>query len=129
MKRAIVLNDYQRVSQSSADWSPLEGRVEVDVVDRHIADSEELVAVLADYEIIVAMRERTPFPRSTLERLDSVDFLMADAHLFCTSCKSSCMTALGILLEMEASTAAGKDASALSRFSVTVASFPLKAAH
>ena len=76
MKRAIVLNDYQRVSQSSADWSPLEGRVEVDVVDRHIADSEELVAVLADYEIIVAMRERTPFPRSTLERLDSVELLV-----------------------------------------------------
>lgn len=76
MKRAVVLNDYQRVALTSADWSPLDGRVTVDVIDRHLADPDALVAAIDGYEIVVAMRERTPFPRSVLERLGSLELLV-----------------------------------------------------
>lgn len=76
MKRAVILNDYQHVALSSADWSGLDGRVEIDVISGHIADVDDLVAALDGYEIVVAMRERTPLPRSTLERLGSLELLV-----------------------------------------------------
>lgn len=76
MKQVAVLNDYQNVALSSADWSVLDGRVEVTVFDRHIVDPDELVATLAPFEIVVAMRERTAFPRLVLERLTALELLV-----------------------------------------------------
>ncbi len=76
MKRAVILNDYQQVALSSADWSSLDNRVSVDVIDHHIEAVDDLVAALDGYEIVVAMRERTPFPRSVLERLGSLELLV-----------------------------------------------------
>ncbi len=76
MKRVAVLNDYQGVALDSADWSSLDGRVEVEVFTEHIADPDELIAALDPFEIVVAMRERTPFPRSVLERLGNLELLV-----------------------------------------------------
>lgn len=76
MKRLAILNDYQRVALSSADWSGLEGRVDITVFDQHIADPDELVAALEPFEIVVAMRERTAFPRPVLERLGNLELLV-----------------------------------------------------
>jgi len=60
--RCAVLDDYQGVALSMADWSPVADRVEVTAFTEHRADSEELVAALADVDIVVVMRERTPLP-------------------------------------------------------------------
>jgi phosphoglycerate dehydrogenase-like enzyme len=76
MKRVAVLNDYQNVALSSADWSGLDDRVAVTVFDHHIADPDALVAALEGFEIVVAMRERTAFPRSVLERLEALELLV-----------------------------------------------------
>ena len=57
-----MLDDYQGVALSMADWSPVADRVEVTAFTEHQADSEELVAALADVDIVVVMRERTPLP-------------------------------------------------------------------
>lgn len=76
VKRAAVLDDYQGVALSSADWSTLDGRVDVQVFTDHIGDTEHLVAALDGFEIVVAMRERTPFPRSVLERLGALELLV-----------------------------------------------------
>ena len=35
----------------------------------HLSDEDEIAARLAGFDVVVAMRERTPFPRSLLERL------------------------------------------------------------
>ena len=51
-----MLDDYQRVALSMADWSPVADRVEVTAFTEHQADSEELVAALADVEIVFVMR-------------------------------------------------------------------------
>ncbi len=75
-KRVAILNDYQRVALTSADWSGLDGRVDVTVFDHHIADVDELVATLEPFEIVVAMRERTAFPRPVLERLGNLELLV-----------------------------------------------------
>ncbi|MFT7599165.1 MAG: phosphoglycerate dehydrogenase-like enzyme [Acidimicrobiales bacterium] len=80
MKRVAILNDYQSVALSSAEWSVLDGRVEIIVFDQHIDDVEHLVAALDGFEIIVAMRERTPFPRSVLERLGALELLVTTGN-------------------------------------------------
>ncbi len=67
--RCAVLDDYQGVALSMADWSPVADRVEVTAFTEHQADSEELVAVLADVDIVVVMRERTPLPAPVFARL------------------------------------------------------------
>ncbi|MDA2806691.1 D-2-hydroxyacid dehydrogenase family protein [Nocardiopsis suaedae] len=74
--RCAVLDDYQGVSLSMADWSPLEGRVDVRVLTRRIADPDELAAEIGDCAIIVAMRERTPFGADLLRRLPRLRLLV-----------------------------------------------------
>ena len=74
--RVAVLDDYQRVALDTADWSALHGRVAVDIFDDHLDDEDALVARLAPYSVVVAMRERTAFARSTLERLPNLELLV-----------------------------------------------------
>ena len=74
--RITVLDDYQDVARASADWSPLTADSDLDVVTTHIEDADELVERLQDSEVVVAMRERTPFPASTLERLPNLKLLV-----------------------------------------------------
>jgi phosphoglycerate dehydrogenase-like enzyme len=74
--RITVLDDYQDVARTSADWSAVTADHDLDVVTTHIEDVDELVARLQDSEIVVAMRERTPFPASTLTRLPALRLLV-----------------------------------------------------
>jgi phosphoglycerate dehydrogenase-like enzyme len=74
--RCAVLDDYQGVALGAADWGPVRDAVDVDVFREHIADEDALVAALREHEIVVIMRERTPFPRSVLERLPALRLLV-----------------------------------------------------
>ena len=74
--RCAVLDDYQRVALTSADWSVVTDRVDVRVHDRRVDDESELAALLADCEIVVLMRERTAFPRSLLARLEKLQLIV-----------------------------------------------------
>jgi phosphoglycerate dehydrogenase-like enzyme len=76
MARVTILDDYQWVALESADWGAVQERFEVEVISEHIADLDALVARLADSEVLVAMRERTPFPASTLARLPALRLLV-----------------------------------------------------
>ncbi|MFD8971723.1 MULTISPECIES: D-2-hydroxyacid dehydrogenase family protein [Streptomyces] len=69
LPHCAVLDDYQGVALSSADWSPLAGRVEVRALREHLADRDALVAAVEDCEILVVMRERTPVDAALLDRL------------------------------------------------------------
>jgi phosphoglycerate dehydrogenase-like enzyme len=66
-----VLDDYQQVAGSYADWSGLD----VDFVGEHLT-GDALVDRLAGHEVVVAMRERTPFPREVLARLPDLRMLI-----------------------------------------------------
>jgi phosphoglycerate dehydrogenase-like enzyme len=74
--KVVVLDDYQNVARSSADWSALTGRADVAVLTEHVTDEDELVRLLADAEVVVAMRERTAFPASLLARLPALRLLV-----------------------------------------------------
>jgi D-3-phosphoglycerate dehydrogenase len=74
--KLAVLDDYQRLALASADWQRLERRgVEVTVFHEAFASMEDAAARLAPFEILVLMRERTPFPRALVERLPTLKFL------------------------------------------------------
>ncbi|MDN3354506.1 D-2-hydroxyacid dehydrogenase family protein [Actinomadura sp. DC4] len=76
MVRVAVLDDYQGVAAEMADWTGRLPGAEVRFFTSHIADPDALVAELAPYEVIVAMRERTPFPAEVLARLPRLRLLV-----------------------------------------------------
>ncbi len=74
--RVAVLDDYQAVALTMADWSVLGAQVSVTSFSDHLTDTGEIVDRLAGFDIVVAMRERTPFPRSLLEQLPDLRLLV-----------------------------------------------------
>jgi phosphoglycerate dehydrogenase-like enzyme len=74
--RCAVLDDFQNVARESADWTRLADRVDVRFLDRHITRHEELAAEIGDCEIVVVMRERTPFPAELFARLPKLRLLI-----------------------------------------------------
>ena len=75
MVRVAVLDDYQDVALAMADWSLLPD-AEIEVFHDHLPDLDAVAARLAPFEVVVAMRERTPFPRALLERLPALRLLI-----------------------------------------------------
>jgi phosphoglycerate dehydrogenase-like enzyme len=76
MHRIAVLDDYQSAAAGFADWSLVPGPVDVVEFADHLADEDALVDRLTPFEVVVAMRERTPFPRTLLERLPHLRLLV-----------------------------------------------------
>lgn len=74
--KVAILDDYQGAALASADWSAVEQRAEVTAYADHIDDANALIERLHDAEVIVAMRERTPFPRALIERLPNLRLLV-----------------------------------------------------
>ena len=73
--RCVLLDDYQGVATTYADWSTLDG-VEPISVREHLRDEHAVVAAVADADIVVLMRERTPFPARLLARLPRLRLLV-----------------------------------------------------
>jgi phosphoglycerate dehydrogenase-like enzyme len=76
MTKLAILDDYQRVARSFADWSAVDQRCAVTVFDQNIADIDVAGETLGDFDIICAMRERMPFPRAMFERLPRLRLLV-----------------------------------------------------
>jgi phosphoglycerate dehydrogenase-like enzyme len=74
--RCAILDDYQNVALTMADWSKVEADVELKVFKEHLGAAEEVVAALKDFAIVCAMRERTAFPRAVLEALPELKLLI-----------------------------------------------------
>ena len=75
MVRVAVLDDYQHIARRMTDWSVLPSEVAVEVFRDHLTDETAVAQRLKEFEIVMAMRERTPFSRSLLERLPKLQLL------------------------------------------------------
>jgi phosphoglycerate dehydrogenase-like enzyme len=64
-----ILDDYQDVSRTMANWSALEGRARMTVFNDHLADLDAVVDRLRPFDVVCVMRERTPMTREVIERL------------------------------------------------------------
>ncbi len=73
--RLAILDDYARVAKSLADWGCIEDRVEIDVIDRALAVPNEAAQVLAPYDVLCHLRERTAMPASLIERLPNLKLI------------------------------------------------------
>jgi phosphoglycerate dehydrogenase-like enzyme len=69
MTKVAVLDDWMGVARNSTDWSLLIARSEVVFFQQAFTGEEDAVEKLADFEIILSMRERTPMPASLTGRL------------------------------------------------------------
>jgi phosphoglycerate dehydrogenase-like enzyme len=74
-----VLDDYQNVALSMADWSPLKGRASITVFNDHVADVDAVVSRLLPFDIVCVMRERTPMTRAVIERLPNLRLIASTA--------------------------------------------------
>ena len=74
--RIAVLDDYQGVALSMADWSRVERRAEVHVFTDHVSEPRALVETLALYDVVVLMRERTPFPGEVIRSLSNLRLIV-----------------------------------------------------
>jgi lactate dehydrogenase-like 2-hydroxyacid dehydrogenase len=77
--RAAVLDDYQNVALSPADWSVLDARATVTMFNDHLADADVVVERLKPFDIVCAMLERTPITRSIIERLPKLRLIASTA--------------------------------------------------
>lgn len=80
MQRVAIIDDYLDSARQVADWSAVERRAEVTVFTDHLDDPDAVVARLAGFDIVSVMRERTPFPRTLLERLPRLKLLCSTSE-------------------------------------------------
>jgi phosphoglycerate dehydrogenase-like enzyme len=74
--RCAVLDDYQNVALKLADWSRVKGEIEVKVFNEHLGGADKVIAALQGFQIIVAMRERTGFPKKVIDALPELKLLI-----------------------------------------------------
>lgn len=76
MMRVAILDDYQGVALALADWQSLHPQAQMQAFVDHLDGLDALAQRLHTFESIVAMRERTPFPRALLDRLPNLRLLV-----------------------------------------------------
>ncbi len=74
--RCAILDDYQNVVLSSADWSKVKGDIDIKVFNEHLGGPDKVIAALKDFAIVVAMRERTGFPKQVIDALPNLKLLI-----------------------------------------------------
>jgi phosphoglycerate dehydrogenase-like enzyme len=75
MTRVAVLDDWQGVAKGAANWTPLTSRADVVFFGDAFADQDDAAAKLADFDIVLSMRERTPLPGTLINRLPKLRML------------------------------------------------------
>ncbi len=74
--RCAILDDYQNVALTMADWSKIRGDVEIEVFNHHLGSADKVVAALRGFAVVCAMRERTAFPRAVIDALPDLKLLI-----------------------------------------------------
>lgn len=76
MAKIAILDDYQNVAMTYADWSRLKDKHEITVFKHHLGGADAVIKALEPFEMIGIMRERTAFPRAVLEKLPKLKLLV-----------------------------------------------------
>ncbi len=75
--KVAILDDYQHVALSMADWSAVQARAQVTVFSDTVANLDRLVERLLPFDVLCVMRERTPLPRAVIERLPRLKLIVS----------------------------------------------------
>ena len=74
--KIAILDDYQQVALSMADWSVLTD-TEITVFHDHLSDQKDIIQRLLPFEVICVMRERTPLNKDLLSQLPNLKFIIS----------------------------------------------------
>ncbi len=74
MVKVAVLDDWQGIAESIADWAPVRAKAEITFF-RDAMKGEAVITALADYDVILAMRERTLLSKAVIDRLPKLRLL------------------------------------------------------
>ncbi|MDE2900146.1 MAG: D-2-hydroxyacid dehydrogenase family protein [Chloroflexota bacterium] len=107
MVRVAVIDDYQNVASTLADWDSLPEGSQVDFYQDHLTDTDALVERLRDYDIIQLMRERTEFKAEILDALPNLRMLSGTGGAYQNSIDIPHATELGIVLTRTGGSAGG----------------------
>ena len=97
MTRIAVIDDWQEVAPSSADWSALKSRAQVTFFHEPFRDSDHVATALHPFDIVVLMRERTHFPAGLIQRLPGLRMIGVTGSRIWTLDTEAC-TARGIVI-------------------------------
>lgn len=75
MTKIAVLDDWQGIAAGVADWSALQAKAQITFFREAFASEDALVAALADYEVVLAMRERSRLTKPVIDRLPKLRLL------------------------------------------------------
>jgi len=76
MSRVAILDDYQGAALTSADWTAVQQHGDVVTHRMHINEEADLARALQGFDVVVLMRERTPFRRSLLQELPALGLIV-----------------------------------------------------
>jgi phosphoglycerate dehydrogenase-like enzyme len=74
--RCAILDDYQNVALQMADWAQLADNVDITTFNAPFESAAAATQALQDYDIVCAMRERTPFGADVLSALPKLKLLL-----------------------------------------------------
>lgn len=77
MTRIAVIDDWQGYAEGCTDWSALKARAEVVFFREAFADREAAARALAEYDVVMIMRERSPFPAALVQALPKLKMIAA----------------------------------------------------
>jgi phosphoglycerate dehydrogenase-like enzyme len=97
MTRIAVIDDWQGVARTSADWSKLTSRAEVTFFDEPFSGPEHVASALRPFDVLVLMRERTHFPATLIDALPNLRMVGVTGARIWTLDTAAC-TARGIVI-------------------------------
>jgi D-3-phosphoglycerate dehydrogenase len=97
--RCAILDDYQNVALKLADWSKVKDAIEIKVFNEPLGEPDKVIRALQGFQIIVAMRERTAFPKKVIDALPDLKLLvttgMRNASIDAEAAKARGVTVCG----------------------------------
>jgi phosphoglycerate dehydrogenase-like enzyme len=79
--KVAILDDYQNVALSMADWSGVVSRAQITVFADHLSEQDAVIKRLQPYDVVCVMRERTPLTRSIIERLPQLKLIASSGSV------------------------------------------------
>jgi D-3-phosphoglycerate dehydrogenase len=71
-----ILDDYQSVSQTVADWSPVAKDVNFKIFTEPLGAPDKVIAALKDCAVVCLMRERTLFGKNIIDALPNLKLIV-----------------------------------------------------
>ena len=76
MLKVAILDDYQNVSQEFVDLKKLSGKYEFKIFSQPFINEADAIDQLADFEVLLIMRERTPMTKNLIDNLSKLKFII-----------------------------------------------------